>query len=152
MYNHRLKKVLNLPYLLDSINMHVRLKYNFFLLVYFIHIDTYEEGIELLKKAEDTSNIDDSALSDEEAEAQRRKRKRRINAQKQLSSDDEQSLAKKSPAKKRANKLTPVPALSQFVRNKINDSDTSDVNLNEASTSFRNEKEINKGTLYYFFP
>jgi len=29
---------------------------------------------------------------------------------------------------------------------------TSDVNLNEASTSFRNEKEINKGTLYYFFP
>jgi len=127
--------------------MHVHLKYNFFLLVYFIHIDTYEKGIEILKRAEDTSNIDDSALSDEEAEAQRRKRKRRMNAQKQLSSDDEQS-----PAKKRTNKLTPVPTLSQFVRNKINDFDTSDVNLNEASTSFRNEKEINKGTLYYFFP
>jgi len=119
----------------------------FFLLVYFIHIDTYKKGIEILKRAEDTSNIDDSALSDEEAEAQRRKRKRRMNAQKQLSSDDEQS-----PAKKRTNKLTPVPTLSQFVRNKINDFDTSNVNLNEASMSFRNEKEINKGILYYFFP
>jgi len=86
-------------------------------------------------------------LSDEEAEAQRRKRKRRMNAQKQLSSDDEQS-----PAKKRTNKLTPVPTLSQFVRNKINDFDTSNINLNEASMSFRNEKEINKGILYYFFP
>jgi len=74
--------------------MHVRLKYNFFLLVYSIHIDTYEKGIEILKKAEDTSNIDDSTLLDEEAEAQRRKRKRRMNAQKQLSSDDEQSPAK----------------------------------------------------------
>lgn len=63
--------------------------------------------MEILKKVEDMSNIDDSALSDEEAEAQRRKRKRRMNAQKQLSSDDEQS-----PAKKRANKLTPVPTLS----------------------------------------
>lgn len=101
-----------------------------------------------MKRTKDTSNIDDSTLSDEEAEAQRRKRKRRINAQKQHSSDE-----KESSAKKYTSQLIPVPNLSQFIKNKkYTYSDTIDINRNEASTSFRNEKEINNGTLDFFSP
>jgi len=62
--------------------------FNYFLLNY---LDTYEEGMQKLCLAEDTSNIDETGVSSNEVR-EREKKRRRIKAKKYMSSSSEDDL------------------------------------------------------------
>jgi hypothetical protein len=97
-----------------------------FIIFFVFNTDTYENGLNKLVTAQDTSNIEDEASSYELTE--KKKKKRRINAKRQISSssDEEYEDKRKSQTKKL---LPPCPQLQDFkLRAPIENSDTSLVN------------------------
>ncbi|XP_046746411.1 uncharacterized protein LOC124411361 [Diprion similis] len=74
--------------------------------------DSYEKGMEKLCLAEETSNIDETASSDDEAEVIRAKKRRREKARKHFTSTDEEI-----PDKQPRTKLQPFPIMSNFHKN-----------------------------------
>ncbi|KAM0728587.1 hypothetical protein ACS0PU_004842 [Formica fusca] len=81
--------------------------------------NTYEEGIQKLVRAEDTSNIDDNAISSNELR-EREKKKRRLKAKRNFSSSEEDSSFSEDKGNSiRQNKILPTfPRKEHFVSNK----------------------------------
>ncbi|XP_011689931.1 PREDICTED: uncharacterized protein LOC105451266 isoform X2 [Wasmannia auropunctata] len=83
--------------------------------------DSYEEGMEKLVRAEDTSNVDDTALSSNELK-EREKKRRRLKAKKQLSSSSSEEdfiFDQNKENNIRQNKILPaLPRKEHFELNK----------------------------------